>query len=503
MRFTLQLLLLEVCLISYHVVQAELIVRKNIDNLAPSELAAYEHAIQILKDRSDKDPYDKEGFLWQAWIHNCPSLHVPLPSTSIKVESEPICDYWTKDTPKPEHIFENPGMCEHGTDLFLTWHRAEFYYFERLLKFSDPDGTITDSRGITGPSTINVAVPYWNWTRKPSGQRYPVAFENEKSPLFHSERETSPAQSFPFTSPYLIAYQLYKLNWSDFAGGEHVQGGGFGDFERIAHNPMHSRFIGGDMANPMRAALDPIFFSFHSYIDAIFERRLELHGTDEITSKQVHLRGSQPGSIQDPEGYEEGRGGPTMGRSKIYLDSEALGYRYEIVGKDTWITEEELDALILGVDGQPPIFGSAPMSVFSQLIAGGDYSAQTEPSIVLSESITIPSPGTPIISHATFQRNQYEFDVSYQVDVYLYPKTTSFNAANEYFREQYLLTSFVHWGSAISHDQSAPSPSHRIPLVDELNRMSEGGFGGQQWLLTMAVTVLPELSTFGKLEITP
>lgn len=501
MRFAIRFLLLGLCFLSYNVAQAELAVRKNIDALTPSELKAYEHAIQILKDRSDKNPYDKKGFLWQAWIHNCPGLWVPETDTLVTADTEPTCDFWTSQTSKPGFTFENPGMCEHGTDLFLTWHRAEFYYFEQLLKSTDPEGTITDSRDITGPSTANVAVPYWNWTRKPTGQRYPTAFENEQSPLFHTERETSPAPAFPFTSPFLIAYQLYKLDWSDFAGGEHAQGGGFGDFERVAHNPMHGLFIGGDMANPMRAALDPIFFSFHAYIDAIFERRLELHGRDEVTSKGFFLRGSQPDSVSDPVGYEEGKGGPTMGHSEIYLDSKALGYRYEIDDDNTWITEKELDALIVGVDGKPPMFGAGPMSVFSRLIEGGDYTARTEPSIVHSEGITIPQPGAHIPSHATFHRNPNESDLSYQVDVYLYPKTSSFDAANETFRKQYLLTSFVHWGSGTCRDQSAPSYS--VPLADELRRMSEGGLGGQQWYLSMAVTVLPEQNTFGRLAIIP
>jgi len=33
----------------------------------------------------------------------------------------------------------HPGMCEHGKDLFLPWHRAEFYYFEKILQGADPD----------------------------------------------------------------------------------------------------------------------------------------------------------------------------------------------------------------------------------------------------------------------------------------------------------------------------------------------------------------------------
>ena len=32
-------------------------IRKNIDMLTPQELVAYEHAVQILKDRSAENPY--------------------------------------------------------------------------------------------------------------------------------------------------------------------------------------------------------------------------------------------------------------------------------------------------------------------------------------------------------------------------------------------------------------------------------------------------------------
>lgn len=44
--------------------------RKNIDNLTAEELATYKHAIQLLRDRSAEDPYNMEGYAWQAWVHN-------------------------------------------------------------------------------------------------------------------------------------------------------------------------------------------------------------------------------------------------------------------------------------------------------------------------------------------------------------------------------------------------------------------------------------------------
>ena len=52
--------------------------RKNIDLLSADELAAYEHAIQILKDRSAANPFDRTGYLWQAWVHNCPFIRQPV-----------------------------------------------------------------------------------------------------------------------------------------------------------------------------------------------------------------------------------------------------------------------------------------------------------------------------------------------------------------------------------------------------------------------------------------
>ena|SRR5438105_1705800 len=185
--------------------------RKNIDNLTAQELAAYEHAIQIMKDRSAANQYDKSGYLWQAWVHNCPSTWVP--KDGKEDGRKPLCNFWQGGAPtdRTNYNLAHPGMCEHGKDLFLPWHRAEFYYFEAILQDTDPQGTITDSRGQKGPSTKNIAVPYWNWTRPPTGLRYPVAFENQKSPLFHDNRAAdaiAPGTAFPFASPYLIAYMI-------------------------------------------------------------------------------------------------------------------------------------------------------------------------------------------------------------------------------------------------------------------------------------------------------
>jgi tyrosinase len=30
------------------------------------------------------------------------------------------------------------GPCEHGNDLFFAWHRCHLYYFEQVLRATDP-----------------------------------------------------------------------------------------------------------------------------------------------------------------------------------------------------------------------------------------------------------------------------------------------------------------------------------------------------------------------------
>ena len=46
------------------------------------------------------------------------------------------------------HGLPLPVQCEHGTDLFLPWHRAYLYLFERALQDRVPEA----------------AVPWWDWT---------------------------------------------------------------------------------------------------------------------------------------------------------------------------------------------------------------------------------------------------------------------------------------------------------------------------------------------------
>jgi len=251
--------------------------RKNIDHLTNQEQEAYLHAWTILKSR---DSFDRSSYLWQAFVHNVPSLKLRDGSKAF------------------------PGMCEHGTTLFLPWHRAELYYFEQILQQTDPEGK-------TGPSTRNVTIPFWNWLRPPSGKTFPKMFEDKSSPLYRQNRFAE--LDTPLISRDLIAYQVYFLNWLRFGGGP-ADNPGFGDFEAQVHNPMHNA-IGADMQEQELAAYDPIFFSFHCYIDQLYDLWLQNHSPEQVTSQDYYLRGTQPVSVPRPPGYTAPRkGGEVMGQ---------------------------------------------------------------------------------------------------------------------------------------------------------------------------------------------
>jgi hypothetical protein len=52
------------------VTAASVPTRENIDNLAADELETYKHAVKILVERGQPNPNVKEGYAWQARVHN-------------------------------------------------------------------------------------------------------------------------------------------------------------------------------------------------------------------------------------------------------------------------------------------------------------------------------------------------------------------------------------------------------------------------------------------------
>jgi tyrosinase len=98
---------------------------------------------------------------------------------------------------------------------------------------------------------------------------------------------------------------------------------------------------------------------------------------------------------------------------------------------------------------------------------------------------------------AILDRNPHEADVSYQMDVYLYPRQAPFDPASRPFRDRYLAGTGVHWGTGSPHHQEEPPPM-ALEISRPVRDLAQNGSGGEVWNVSLAVSVLPSLTTFGE-----
>lgn len=477
--------------------------RKNIDLLTTQELAAYEHAIRILKNRSAVNPFDRSGYRWQAWVHNCPFIWQPANGVGAPDSHGDDCDFFSPDPPSPGLVGVHPGVCEHGKDLFLLWHRAQFYYFEQILRRTDPDG-------LTGPPTRNVAIPFWNWTRAPTGVRYPKAFENENSPLFHIHKKRNRDALTPseqkllqdVTSPNAIAALVYDPDWKVFGGyPQEAPVGGFGRFESGHHNPMHSRYIGGDMGDTSTAALDPIFFSFHAYIDLLLQFWLDEHGPQAITSLNHFLRATQPATVPPAPGHVQGAGEASMGRANLYLAPANLGYGYAVTDADRLPRPDAVAAVLAAAGGGPARFAATEKSRHARLSGDGLFDPRTGPPTMVSK-VAVQIAGTAGETQATFRRPHDAEDVSFSVDFYLHPTAVNLDLTSKADRERYIVVAQGYLGNrrASAHGGHATKPLF-ADLTDALRDLAATGHQGETWTLTAVVSGPAPSPAFGTLSL--
>lgn len=332
-----------------------LVVRKNIDVLNQMELATFEHAIQILKDRSNVNPFDTVGFAWQAWIHNNDVVYVPKSGGSKLKRGDFPSDReyyeavsWEfKEGPGTEEA--NPGNCIHYDERFLFWHRAQFYYFEKILQDTNPNGNLIDSKGKSY-ITKDLAIPFWDFTIKPSGVRYPKALENVNSILYHEFRATSDQPIVKYDRTAFLQLLWEEDSWREFGGGPNS--GDQGAIESKFHNSMHNTYAGGNgfpvirdnqpsMRDPNTAAYDPLFFVFHSFLEYALTKWVEVQSADKITFDK-NLRGTQSEKYHL---FPKERKYNSMGKSSWYLDNETLGYTYDNTISDSLDVTKKLVAI--------------------------------------------------------------------------------------------------------------------------------------------------------------
>ncbi|WP_408601968.1 tyrosinase family protein [Pseudomonas sp. PLMAX] len=196
------------------------------------QVAAYERAVRLMKDREPNDPLSWES---QAQIHQ--------------------------------------NHCPHGNWWFLPWHRAYLFHFESICQkvLSDP----------------SFRLPYWNWTKDRS---VPAAFWDERTSLFQPNREISPNDEVEGDVTGRTLINRIMNNNVDvllYSGATRTddqrEPASQGELESTPHNGIHV-FVGGEMGSFL-SPRDPIFWLHHANVDRLWRSWSELHQHRSIGDK--------------------------------------------------------------------------------------------------------------------------------------------------------------------------------------------------------------------------
>jgi tyrosinase len=157
------------------------------------------------------------------------------------------------------HGLPLPISCQHGSELFLPWHRAYLYFFEKALQDRVP--------GVT--------LPWWDW--RDHSEALPGAYarartaEGGKNPLASSpiqpsgrrqpnEKRTWRQPGDPDWLPSAAEVAQVRGNRDYFTFQNQLES---------IHNGVHG-FVGGTMGSVATSAYDPIFWAHHCMIDRIW-----------------------------------------------------------------------------------------------------------------------------------------------------------------------------------------------------------------------------------------
>ncbi|AOK89567.1 tyrosinase family protein [Paenibacillus polymyxa] len=359
--------------------------RRDINELDENQISDYIHALNILRARSEQAPDDESGYAFQAGLHNDPFI----------------------------------GPCEHGNDLFLAWHRAHLHYFEKLLQEADP------------PRTANVTIPFWDWIHPETSGKFPAAFT--KPGLLMPDRNNSPTELPPDT----LQIVTEETDWNEFGGfpKEHSTRN-YGKLELGPHNYMHSFYIGGRMANPSTAAEDPIYWSFHAFIDLLWAEWQRRNSMPSSTSPDADLRGFL-----------------TKPKHKVrdFQKTTDLDYEYEYTNKlDQAFGVDQPEHIryeLLAAESLQPLFSDElDLELRRELRAQFTLPsppAATEMAIVRLQDLKVPTSG------------------SYMFRAYVHPKEVPFNKDDPGFQHQYGVGYVALWKSHATSNSHGGHGDHR------------------------------------------
>jgi tyrosinase len=390
-------------------------MRKNIDALSADELATYKHALDIVIHRGTTNPSAMDGYAWQAALHN--DFERERPDGSI-------------------------GACEHRSELFFPWHRAHLAGFEKILRETD------------APRTSNVTLPYWDWTQAASGTRFPAAFEDQSSPLFHAGRFPDVTPSTPriqWDAEEVKTKMVQEPDWLLFAGDPpDPSGGSFGWVESGPHNTIHGA-IGPTMGNPTQASRDPIYWSFHSYIDLIWTRWQRVH-TNATTP--------QPFSTPDTTIWVEPFTPPV--RDMAQTDTLPTGFAY---GYDYDFSIDAPAVMVAGADTtNPTIVDAQPAGEFAVTSRPLRLQSLKRQILRVRDVVVLP-------------------DATYTLRVYVHPPNVDISTISEDERARYLADKATVWMSG--------GHTHRPTNLNLDLTRAVAAYGGSEFSISILTDTMP------------
>ncbi len=233
--------------------------------------------------------------------------------------------------------------CEHGTLLFLAWHRGYLFFFERMLRKAAGDDYLT--------------LPYWDWTASPS---VPLAYRepaDSTNPLFH-ERDINDGSLIP---PQFVVDDLNtalsQLGFDGFSPS----------LEDSPHGQVHV-FVGGDMGSVPTSARDPIFWLHHCNIDRLWNRWLN--------SGDGRMNPTDSTWLNVEYSYADETGQTVTVKVSDIVSSAGLGYRYDDVPNPAAMTPAPHAVAAAAVAGHPPASGGhaesqVPGTIVASSVAAG------------------------------------------------------------------------------------------------------------------------------------
>jgi tyrosinase len=200
------------------------------------------------------------------------------------------------------------------------------------------------------------------------------------------------------------------------------------------------------MTDDKTAAKDPLFWSFHAYIDLVFDCWQKTQKITDVGCPDCPLR-ALPGN-------------PT---AKDVKSTAALGYTYDF--KNTACTEPNLFAM-------------------PKVLALASHQKKSTPYVV---DLTIPRPSFAT-AHVRLEGLPVFPDYNYSGRVFLYPATVTLASSDADFRGKYQVDRFAVWGLG----DTEHAPHHEAAVTADVDASTELDYlakkqAGTKWKIAVVV----------------